>query len=72
MRFVFSTVLLDEDQESWIVHIGGDEDHSETAFKVVLDNCTMPELQQMMLWCIDEYTLGQFLAGLRERRGLHP
>jgi pyrroloquinoline quinone (PQQ) biosynthesis protein C len=48
--------VKDEDQESWIVHIDGDEDHSETAFKVVLDNCTTPELQQQMLWCIDEYT----------------
>lgn len=48
--------VKDEDQESWIVHIDGDEDHSETAFKVVLDNCTTAELQQMMFWCIDEYT----------------
>ena len=48
--------VKDEDQESWIVHIEGDEDHSETAFKVVLDNCKTSELQQMMLWCIDEYT----------------
>ncbi len=48
--------VKDEDQESWIVHIDGDEDHSETAFKVVLDNCTSPEMQQQMFWCIDEYT----------------
>jgi len=48
--------VRDEDQESWIVHIDGDEDHSETAFKVVLDYCTSSELQQMMFWCIDEYT----------------
>lgn len=48
--------VKDEDQESWIVHIDGDEDHSETAFKVVLDKCTTPELQKQMMWCIDEYT----------------
>ena len=48
--------VKDDDQESWIVHIEGDQDHSETAFKVVLDNCTTQELQQKMLWCIDEYT----------------
>jgi pyrroloquinoline quinone (PQQ) biosynthesis protein C len=48
--------VRDEDQESWIVHIDGDEDHSETAFKVVLDNCRSGELQQQMFWCIDEYT----------------
>ncbi|HEX9465502.1 MAG TPA: iron-containing redox enzyme family protein [Alphaproteobacteria bacterium] len=45
----------DEDQESWIVHIDGDEDHSETAFKVVLDKVTTAEDQAKMLWCIDEY-----------------
>jgi len=48
--------VRDEDQESWIVHIDGDEDHSETAFRVVLDYCKSTELQQMMFWCIDEYT----------------
>jgi pyrroloquinoline quinone (PQQ) biosynthesis protein C len=48
--------VRDEDQESWIVHIDGDAEHSETAFKVVLDKCTTPELQQQMLWCIDQYT----------------
>jgi len=48
--------VRDEDQESWIVHIDGDEDHSETAFKVVLDHCTSADLQERMFWCIDEYT----------------
>jgi len=38
------------------VQVVGDEDHSETAFKVVLDNCKTVVLQQMMLWCIDENT----------------
>ncbi len=47
--------VKDEDQESWIVHIDGDEDHSETAFKVVLDKVTSAEDQAKMLWCIDEY-----------------
>ncbi len=47
--------VADEDQESWIVHIEGDEDHSETAFKVVLDRVTSAEDQGKMLWCIDEY-----------------
>src|SRR3954468_19962822 len=47
--------VKDEDQESWIVHIDGDEDHSETALKVVLDKVTSPEDQAKMLWCIDEY-----------------
>ena len=47
--------VKDEDQESWIVHIDGDEDHSETAFKIVLDKVTAPEDQTKMLWCIDEY-----------------
>lgn len=45
----------DEDQESWIVHIEGDEDHSETAFKTVLEYAVTPELQEMMFWCIDNY-----------------
>ncbi len=49
--------VKDEDQESWIVHIDGDEDHSETAFKVVLENVTSAEDQAKMLWCIDEYLL---------------
>ena len=48
--------VLDEDQESWIVHIDGDEDHSETAFKVVLGAATTADLQEKMFWCIDEYT----------------
>ena len=47
--------VKDEDQESWIVHIDGDEDHSETAFEVVLDKVTSAEDQAKMLWCIDEY-----------------
>lgn len=45
----------DEDQESWIVHIEGDEDHSETAFKTVLEYAVTPELQEMMYGCIDNY-----------------
>ncbi len=45
----------DEDQESWIVHIEGDEEHSETALKTVLEFCKTKELQDQMLWCIDEY-----------------
>jgi pyrroloquinoline quinone (PQQ) biosynthesis protein C len=48
--------VLDSDQESWIVHIDGDAEHSETAFKVVLNACTTAELQTQMLWCIDQYT----------------
>jgi len=48
--------VRDKDQESWIVHIDGDADHSETALRVVLDNCTTAESQRQMLWCIDEYT----------------
>jgi pyrroloquinoline quinone (PQQ) biosynthesis protein C len=47
--------VMDEDQESWIVHIEGDEEHSETALKTVLEYCTTRELQDQMLWCIDEY-----------------
>ncbi len=47
--------VRDEDQESWIVHIEGDEDHSETAFKLVLDRLTGADDQAKMLWCIDEY-----------------
>ena len=47
--------MRDEDQESWIVHIEGDEDRSQTAFKVVLDKVTSTEDQHKMLWCIDEY-----------------
>ena len=47
--------VRDEDQESWIVHIEGDEDHSETAFKVVLETVTSAADQAKMLWCIDEY-----------------
>lgn len=45
----------DKDQESWIVHIEGDEEHSETALATVLDACTTRELQDQMLWCIDSY-----------------
>ena len=47
--------VRDEDQESWIVHIEGDEDHSDTAFKVVLDNATTLDLQEKMFWCIENY-----------------
>ena len=47
--------VKDEDQESWIVHIEGDEEHSETALKTVLEFCTTRELRDQMLWCIDEY-----------------
>ena len=47
--------VKDEHQESWIVHIEGDEEHSETALKTVLESCTTRELQDQMLWCIDEY-----------------
>jgi pyrroloquinoline quinone (PQQ) biosynthesis protein C len=47
--------VRDADQESWIVHIDGDEDHAETAFKVVLDKVTTPADQAKMLWCIDSY-----------------
>ena len=47
--------VADEDQESWIVHIEGDEEHSETALKTVLEFCTTRELQDQMLWCIDSY-----------------
>ena len=47
--------VKDEDQESWIVHIEGDEEHSETALKTVLEFCSTRELQDQMLWCIDEY-----------------
>ena len=47
--------VKDEDQESWIVHIEGDEEHSETALKTVLEYCVTRDLQEKMLWCIDEY-----------------
>lgn len=47
--------VRDDDQESWIVHIEGDEEHSETALKTVLEFCTSRDLQDQMLWCIDEY-----------------
>jgi pyrroloquinoline-quinone synthase len=47
--------VADEDQESWIVHIEGDKDHSATGFKTVLEFATTPELQQDMFWCIDNY-----------------
>ncbi len=45
----------DCDQESWIVHIEGDEEHSETALKTVLESCCTRDLQDQMLWCIDAY-----------------
>jgi pyrroloquinoline-quinone synthase len=45
----------DEDQESWIVHIEGDEEHSATGFKTVLEFAKTAELQQDMFWCIDNY-----------------
>lgn len=47
--------IKDADQESWIIHIEGDEEHSETALKTVLEHCTTRELQEKLLWCIDEY-----------------
>lgn len=47
--------VADEDQESWIVHIEGDEEHSETAFKTVLEYATTADLQEKMFWCIDNY-----------------
>jgi pyrroloquinoline quinone (PQQ) biosynthesis protein C len=47
--------VRDEDQESWIVHIQGDEEHSETGFKTVLEFCTSADTQQQMFWCIDQY-----------------
>jgi len=47
--------VADEDQESWIVHIEGDKDHSATGFKTVLEFATSPELQDNMFWCIDNY-----------------
>ena len=47
--------VKDEDQESWIVHIEGDEDHSAAGFKTVLEFCTTPESQVQMFWCIDQY-----------------
>jgi pyrroloquinoline quinone (PQQ) biosynthesis protein C len=47
--------VKDDDQESWIVHIEGDEEHSETALKTVLEFCKSRDLQDQMLWCIDEY-----------------
>ena len=47
--------VKDEDKESWIVHIEGDEDHGATGFKTVLEFCTTPESQAEMFWCIDQY-----------------
>jgi pyrroloquinoline quinone (PQQ) biosynthesis protein C len=47
--------VADEDQESWIVHIEGDKDHSATGFKTVLEFARTRELQDHMLWCIDNY-----------------
>jgi pyrroloquinoline quinone (PQQ) biosynthesis protein C len=57
--------VRDEDQESWIVHIQGDEEHSETGFKTVLEFCTTPETQAQMFWCIDQY-LGHWANFWRE------
>jgi len=47
--------VSDDDQESWIVHIEGDQEHAGTAFKTVLDHATTEDLQQKMFWCIDTY-----------------
>ncbi|HEX9464077.1 MAG TPA: iron-containing redox enzyme family protein [Alphaproteobacteria bacterium] len=47
--------VKDEDQESWIVHIDGDAEHGDTALKPVLATCTTGDLQEKMLWCIDNY-----------------
>src|SRR6266850_2011392 len=40
----------DFDRPRWL------KDMVDYRFKVARDNCTTRELQQMMLWCIDEYT----------------
>jgi pyrroloquinoline quinone (PQQ) biosynthesis protein C len=47
--------VADEDQESWIVHIEGDEEHGATGFRTVLEFAKTPELQQDMFWGIDNY-----------------
>jgi pyrroloquinoline quinone (PQQ) biosynthesis protein C len=47
--------VKDEDQESWIVHIEGDEEHGSSAFDAVCAYATTPELQDKMFWCIDNY-----------------
>lgn len=47
--------VADADQESWIVHIEGDKDHSATGFKTVLEFARTRDLQDQMLWCIDNY-----------------
>lgn len=47
--------VKDEDQESWIVHIEGDEEHGDNAFAAVTAHATTPELQEQMFWCIDNY-----------------
>ena len=57
--------VKDDDQESWIVHIEGDEEHSETGFKTVLEFCTTAEQQEQMFWCIDNY-LGHWANFWRE------
>jgi pyrroloquinoline quinone (PQQ) biosynthesis protein C len=49
--------VRDEDQESWIVHIEGDEEHGNNAFAAVCAYATTPELQDKMFWCIDNYLL---------------
>ena len=47
--------VKDEDQESWIVHIEGDEDHGNAAFDAVTKAAVTADLQAKMFWCIDEY-----------------
>lgn len=49
--------VKDEDQESWIVHIEGDEEHGENAFAAVCAYATTAELQEQMFWCIDNYLM---------------
>ena len=69
--------VKDDDQESWIVHIEGDEEHGASAFDAVCKFAVTPELQEKMFWCIDEYLMhwGNFWAEsergtLRQRHGL--
>jgi len=49
--------VKDEDQESWIVHIEGDEEHGDNAFAAVCAHATTPALQEQMFWCIDNYLM---------------
>ena len=65
--------VKDEDQESWIVHIEGDEEHGANAFAAVTEYATTPELQAKMFWCIDTYLMhwGNFWAA-GERGALVP